>query len=149
MGETTSQIERHIESKRADLHSNLKELESKVKSATDWRQYFQKYTGTMVAAAFGGGMLISALAGKKSPTPVTTSSGSPGPSAAQRVERNGTHEILETWDTIKTALVGVAATKFKGMLGEVVPGFSEHLTKTEANKGGPSNVRSAETIIEG
>ena len=78
---------------------------------------------------------------------MTTSSGSPVPSATQR-ERNGTHEILETWDTIKTALVGVAATKFKGMLGEVVPGFSEHLTQTEAKKG-PSNVRSAETIVEG
>ena len=148
MGETTGQIESHIANKRADLHSNLKELESKVKSATDWRQYFQKHTGTMVAAAFGGGIMISALARKRSPTPVTASSASQVPSATQRAERNGTHEILETWDTIKTALVGVAATKFKGMLGEVVPGFSEHLTKTEANKGGP-NVRSAESIVEG
>lgn len=65
MGETTDQIENHIETKREDLHSNLKELENKVKSATDWRQYFQKYTAALVAAAFGGGIVVSAMVGRR------------------------------------------------------------------------------------
>jgi hypothetical protein len=150
MGETTSQIENHIENKREDLHSNLQELEKKVKSATDWRQYFQKYTGTMVAAAFGGGILLSAMTGKKSRAYAASPSASPPSSSNVRAEGKGTHEILETWDTIKTALVGVAATKFKGMLGDAVPGFSEHLAKTEGKKGAPpTNGRTPETIVEG
>ena len=41
MGETTDQIETHIEAKREDLRSNIEELQNKVKSATDWHQYFR------------------------------------------------------------------------------------------------------------
>src|SRR3569833_1762970 len=137
MGETTNQIEHHIENKRADLRSNLQELESKVHSATDWRHYFRQYTGTMVAAAFGGGVLLSAMLGKGGRSGVAASA--PAPRSYARAHGSQKHEILETFDTIKTALVGVAAAKFKGMLGEVVPGFSEHVTKTEARKN-PSSI---------
>ena len=35
------------------------------------------------------------------------------------------HRALETWDNIKGALFGVAATPFKDFVGEVVPGFHE------------------------
>jgi len=55
MGEATSQIEAHIENTRADLGSNLQELEQKVKSVTDWKQHFQKSPMTLLGAAFGGG----------------------------------------------------------------------------------------------
>jgi hypothetical protein len=151
MGEETDQIEDHLETKREDLHSNLKELEAKVKSATDWRQYFQKHTGTMVAAAFGGGLLVSAMVGKNRRADVSQAPASAPSAPSARTQGNGTHEVLETWDTIKTALVGVAAAKFKGMLGEVVPGFSEHLAKSEAKMKGrtPTNGQSAESVIEG
>ena len=64
MGQTTEQIESHIEHKRADLKSNLQELETRVKSATDWRHYFERHTGTMIAAAFGGGIVLSILIGR-------------------------------------------------------------------------------------
>lgn len=64
MGETTDEIESHIESKREDLESNLRELEQKVRSATDWRQQFRNHTRTMVAAAFAGGMLASRIFGR-------------------------------------------------------------------------------------
>jgi hypothetical protein len=144
MGETTSQIENHIENKRVDLQSNLQELEGKVKSATDWRRYFRQHTGTMVAAAFGGGFLISAMVkGNRTAAPPPTSA---VPASTARAQGNGKHEILETFDTIKTALVGVAATKFKGMLGEVVPGFSEHVAKTEAKKADSVNASSGPQI---
>jgi hypothetical protein len=64
MGETADQIGAYIETQREDLHSNLKELESKLKSASDWRHYFRKYSGTMIAVAFGGGILVSAIVRK-------------------------------------------------------------------------------------
>jgi len=63
MGETTDQIENHIEHKRGDLAANIQELEFKVKSATDWRLQFQKHPMTLIGAAFGGGVLLAALMG--------------------------------------------------------------------------------------
>jgi hypothetical protein len=149
MGETTDQIESHIETKREDLQSNLRELEHKVKSATDWRQQFQNHPGTMVAAAFGGGMLVSVMIGRNRSAGSSPGAASASASSNARFRGAGRHEVLDTWDTIKTALVGVAATKFKGMLGEVVPGFSEQLAQCEARGGRAStDERSAESIVE-
>jgi hypothetical protein len=63
MGETTDAIERDIESRRAALQADIEELEARVKSATDWKHYYETYTIPLLAAAFGGGMLLSALVG--------------------------------------------------------------------------------------
>lgn len=146
MGETTDQIESHIQHQREDLQSNLQELEDKVKSVTDWRGHFRNHPGVMVAAAFGGGVLLSAMISRRSgsgrvkidssTSEVSTSSGS---SSIGRAASKGTSEILETWDTIKSALIGTAATKFKGLLGDVVPGFKENLDKTESRRRTPQS----------
>ena len=61
MGQTANQIETHIDTKRADLSSNLQELEDRVKSATDWRQQFQSRTAAFLGVAFGGGILLGAI----------------------------------------------------------------------------------------
>jgi hypothetical protein len=132
MGQTTDQIENQIENKREDLKSNLQELETRVKTATDWRHYFAAHTGTMIAAAFGGGVLLAAmLGGRNRASPSLAGSAEP----ARPWTRGTKHEVLENLDSIKSALVGAATTKFKGILGEVVPGFTEHLAKTEADRG--------------
>lgn len=132
MGQTTDQIENQIENKREDLKSNLQELETRVKTATDWRHYFAEHTGTMIAAAFGGGVLLATMLGGRN----RASSSQAGSSEPARPWTRGTkHEVLENLDSIKSALVGAATTKFKGILGEVVPGFTEHLAKTEADRG--------------
>ena len=150
MGQTTDQIENHIETKREDLKSNLQELETRVKTAADWRHYFQNHTGTMVAAAFGGGVLLSTMVGKAKSAGVVSANAPPAPSNTTHSRTAGAkHEVLETWNTVRSALVGVAASKFKGMLGEVVPGFTEHLAKAEDERARFRNRRSAESIIEG
>lgn len=139
MGQTTNQIENYIDAKRDDLGSNLQELEAKVKSVTDWRQHFHNNPMTMVGLAVGGGVLLATMLGggrkrprylshSSDPRPVATAS-SPG----VEVQRN---KALETWDNIKGALIGVAATKFKNMVEEVVPGFHEQLKITESQKAG-------------
>jgi hypothetical protein len=134
MGQRTDQIENQIENKREDLKSNLQELETRVKTATDWRHYFAEHTGTMIAAAFGGGVLLAAMVGGRSSRASLNQAG--GSAEPARPWRTGTkHEVLENVDSIKSALVGAAATKFKGILGEVVPGFKEHLAKVEADRG--------------
>ena len=133
MGERTDQIENQIEHKREDLKSNLQELETRVKTATDWRHYFEEHTGTMIAAAFGGGVLLAAMVSGRSNHPSLSQAGDSEP--ARQWRTGPKHEVLENVDSIKSALVGAAATKFKGILGEVVPGFKEHLAKAEADRG--------------
>jgi len=134
MGKRANQIESHIERTREDLGSNIQELEQKVKSATDWKQYFQKSPMTMLGAAFGGGVLLAAMLGNgKRRRPF-----SPYPESAGGTPHAGTerqkHRALETWDNIKGALIGVAATRFKDFIGDVVPGFKEQFEDTQRRK---------------
>jgi len=137
MGETTNQIENYIDHKREDLGSNLQELEQKVKSATDWKWQFQKNPMTMLGIAFGGGVMLAAMMG----------GGGRGrrrrdefryietrPPAQHAGTERQKQKALETWDNIKGALIGVAATQFKSALASVVPGFQEQLHKTETEK---------------
>jgi hypothetical protein len=128
MGQTTDQIENDIEHTREDLKSNLEELESRVKSATDWRHYYRKHTGAMIAVAFGGGILLSSLLNKREDSPTVARAG------ARSVTAGPKHEALQSFESISRALVGAAAMKFKGLLGEVVPGFSEHLAQVEGQR---------------
>jgi hypothetical protein len=61
MGQTSDQITREIHQTRAELKSNLRELETRVKTATDWRVQFNRHPVAMVAAALVGGALLSAF----------------------------------------------------------------------------------------
>lgn len=109
MGQTTDQIESHIEAQREGLKANLRELEDKVKAATDWRQQFRKHPGIMVAAAFGAGALLSAMV-RKTPrrdgfAPLAVSA-----PASRRA-------VPEPWHSIKAILIGIAVTKIQSVLG--------------------------------
>ena len=130
MVSTADQIETHIYQTRDMLGSNIHELEEKVKSVTDWKHHFKNSPMTMIGIAFGGGVLLATMLsdGKRarsSPQERTT-----------YTPRSGTdrqkQKALETWDHIKDALVGVAATRFTDFVGEVVPGFSEHFQRTQS-----------------
>jgi len=63
VGETSGQIAQEIEQTRARLGSNLQELETRVKEATDWRKQFRKNPLPMLGIAFGGGILLSTVVG--------------------------------------------------------------------------------------
>jgi hypothetical protein len=137
MGETTDQIESHIENRREDLGSNLNELEQKVKAVTDWRQQFQKNPKTMIGAAFGGGVLLASMMGGRK----RSSRGGASPLQPETLTAQGRssvhareHDALEVWDTMKGALIGVAASQFKNLLGQLVPGFQEQYHKAETEK---------------
>lgn len=132
MGQATSQIEAHIKDTRADLGSNLHELEQKVKSVTDWKQQFRTNPMTMLGVAFGGGIVLATvIGGRTSRRGDRTFSSHRGGSQPHAGTDHEKHKALETWDNIKGALIGVAATRFKDFVGEVVPGFQEHYQKTE------------------
>jgi hypothetical protein len=131
---TTGEIESDIEASRSDLRSNFEELEQKVKSVTDWRQHFRDRPGTMLTAAFGAGALLAVIVGARkgradSDDDLIYDVTPPRATAARR-----RHPALQHWDTIKSALVGVAATRFTAMLGDMIPGFHDHLAKTEGER---------------
>jgi Protein of unknown function (DUF3618) len=132
MGQTTQQIEAHIEHTRENLGSNLNELEHKVKSVTDWKQHFRTNPMTMMGIAFGGGILLSTMLGgrkyRRGDRSFSTHGSSSEPHAGTDRRK---HKAMETWDNIKGALIGVAATRFKDFVGEVVPGFHEQFHRTE------------------
>ena len=70
MGQTTHEIEAHIQDTRENLGTNLDELERKVKGVTDWKQHFKTKPMTMLGVAFGGGILLATTLGgrrKKAP----------------------------------------------------------------------------------
>jgi hypothetical protein len=65
MGERTDQIEIELDRTREELKSNLEELEMRARDAADWRSHFQKHPGPMVVAAMVGGVLLSAMLGRR------------------------------------------------------------------------------------
>lgn len=65
MGKTADQITAEIDRSREQLQVNLLELETRVKSAADWRVQFQRHPGRMAAAAVVGGMLLAKLIGRR------------------------------------------------------------------------------------
>ena len=130
MGETTDQIAARIERTRANLGANLQELEGKVKSATDWRQHFQKNPMTLIAVAFGGGVVLGRMATGRKPSRLMSSKMSESsPTVQHAAPDRQTQQVLDTWDHIKGALIGVAAARFQSFIGEMVPGFQEQFDK--------------------
>jgi len=133
MVQTTNQIETYIEDKRADLSSNLQELEGKMKSMTDWKHYFKTSPMTMMGVAFGGGVLLAAMMGSKSKRNLRrryadlAPASSPQPTTTAKLQ----DAALETWDHIKGALVGVAASRAKDFIDEIVPGFQEQFQRMQ------------------
>jgi len=161
MDEKPDQIMSHIESQRDQLGRNLNELESRVKSATDWRVQFDKNPMLAMGVALGGGMLLGSIVGgaKKSSgrsswssssrnyssSPTNTGSTSYG-SGSQSLSSAGSSSSYstsspalreqrkkanDTLDHIKAALVGFATAKVKEFMTEALPGFNLHLDEAE------------------
>jgi len=122
MGSTTNQITSHIENTREDLGSNIRELEDKVKSVTDWRRQFDKNPMTMIGVAFGGGILLGAMMHGRKHNRYSSRRLSGGMSMGY--DRDS--KMRQTWGGIKGALLGVATTRVKDFIGDLVPGFQEH-----------------------
>ena len=144
MGEASDQIERHIQKTRNDLSDNFSELEEKVKTAVDWRAQFEERPVTMMALAFGGGVLLSALLPTVRPSRRRSSEGRknapPDRDAAGHSIKSRTayddkaSQSLENWDALKGALVGVATSKLSGFIEDLLPGFKQEFTKAQTGK---------------
>jgi len=131
MDETVDQIEAHIDLTRQRLGSNLEELERRVDAATDWREQFRARPYMALGVAFAGGVAI-ATALRHRPSGQRFS---PSREAAVRAPSPGRNDAreqaLEGWNTMKGALIGVATTRVKDYIGELIPGFQEHFQRAE------------------
>jgi hypothetical protein len=131
MDEAAHKIEAHIEQTRERLGSNLKELKHKVDDATDWREHFRARPHTFLGGAFVGGALLAAALRPKSARRVFDPSNEARLGSGSRSGVNAQEQALELWNNVKGALLGVAATRITGYLGEVIPGFDEHFRRAE------------------
>lgn len=140
MGTTASQIESHIEDKRESLSHNLRELESKVRSAADWRYQFENHPAAFLGAAFGGGVLLALVFRSSrgryrynySFPAAAASTKEPTKTPRPRVNSPAMDNAWRAWENIKGAVVGVAASRLKDYVDEAIPGFSTQYRQAEA-----------------
>ena len=146
MVETTAQIETHIERTRDNLGPNLDVLEQRFNSVTDWREYFQRSPMTLVGAAFAGGVVLAMATGNRQlrrsigSTPATLAS------ATSRAMGPHTGEVVTMLDNLRGGLIGMAASKVKDLVADVLPGFREEFDRRQrsgtATRPEPTQLRS-------
>ncbi|MGA7225305.1 MAG: hypothetical protein WB621_23205 [Candidatus Acidiferrales bacterium] len=138
MGETTTQIEWEISQKRSALSGNLIELQQRAKAAVDWRAQVEERPGTMVAVAFAGGIILSALfSALRGPAKVYAQrpSGnavkydSPLSRSSARSPSKLPTAARKNLDALGGALLGIVATRATSILDGILPGFQSEFER--------------------
>ena len=138
MGETTNQIEWEIAQKRSELSDNLIELKQRAKAAVDWRSQVEARPGTMLAVAFTGGIVLSALfSALRGPAKVYAQrpSGnaveydSPISRTSARSPSKLTTATRNNLDVLGGALLGIVATRTTSILDGILPGFQREFER--------------------
>jgi hypothetical protein len=144
MGETTNQIEWEIAQKRNELGDNLIELKQRAKAAVNWHSQVEKRPGTMLAVAFGGGIILSALfSALRGPAKAyeEPSSGSAGeynsPTSRASAQSPGklASATRKNLDALGGALLGIVATRATSILDGIVPGFQREFERAKNSQG--------------
>jgi hypothetical protein len=140
MDERADQIEQDIHKTRADLSDNLNELEEKVRSTFDWRTQFQERPMTMLAVAFGGGMLASALLPSRRRRYMDRRADSARDKARKAEDKaaatanKNAQQPNGSFDALKGALIGAAASRLGGFVGDVLSGYREEVRKVKRER---------------
>jgi Protein of unknown function (DUF3618) len=147
MAETVDQIEAHIDRTRQRLGSNLDELERRVDAATDWREQFRARPYTALGVAFAGGVVMATVLRRRSPGQRFATVRAAAAPSRRGIEAR--EQALDVWNNIKQALIGVATTRVTDYMGELIPGFHEHLQRAEQRGPQKGSVRNALADPEG
>jgi hypothetical protein len=144
MGETTNQIEWEIAQKRSELSDNLIELKRRAKAAVDWRSQVEERPGTMLAAAFGSGIVLSALfRALRGPAKVYAERPSgkavehERPTFMTSAQSSGkvATTIRKNLDAVGGALLGIVATRTSSILEGILPGFQREFERARNSQG--------------
>jgi hypothetical protein len=134
MDETARQIEAHIERTRARLGSDLSELGTRLDAATDWRAHVSQRPYLWMGAAVAGGVVLAQLA-RPSRAPRRVPMALPAAGAVPRRQRiSAAKEANDLWETLATAMIGLAVTRVKTYISELVPGFTDELRRAESRR---------------
>jgi len=128
MGEKAERIERHIEQQRSEVRDNMLELKQKVRRSFDWRAQVDERPLTMVGLAFGGGFLLSAILSATSSRPDFDRMSSGDYRTSHEPSHGG------TWEILRGAVIGLAATRLKEIVEELIPGFEAEYRKAETRR---------------
>ena len=143
MGETTNQIEWEIAQQRSELSDNFIALRQRAKAAVDWRTQVEEHPGTMLAVAFGGGIVLSALfnalrgpakvyaerpAGNAVDDRLTPQASGQAPSKLASATR-------KNLDAFGGALLGIVATRTSNILEGILPGFQREFERARNSQG--------------
>lgn len=135
MGEKPAQIEHEIEVRRERIGRNIEDLQHRVADMKDWRKQFQRRPGAFIGLAFGAGFIVSlALRNGNSHAGRDSSRARLDASPERGSHARGSQAMDRAWQTlenVKSALVGLAATKFTAMLSEAIPGFQDEYGKCQ------------------
>ncbi|HTM49863.1 MAG TPA: hypothetical protein VL285_14320 [Bryobacteraceae bacterium] len=132
MGKRAEQIEKEIEQERTELDRNLKELEHRVRDATNWRLQFQKHPGPLLGGAFAVGVGLAMLSSRNGRSPrrqLAAPSAAPPPRS----------ESGETWQIVRTAIIALAAQRLSALVDQYVPGFQQHYREAASKVRGPAH----------
>ena len=132
MGEDARQIEREIRAERDHLGRNLQELQRQTRDLTDWRTHYRNHSGAVLAAAFGGGLLIGVLSASRGratfPAEAPRTRFRPGGLSALKAlgdNPRARRQVGDTWEQILDTLIGIASAKAIDVFGSYVPGFRQ------------------------
>jgi hypothetical protein len=135
MGEATNQIEWEIAQARSELGGNLIELKQRAKAVVDWRAQVEERPGTMIAVAFAGGIVLSALfSALRGPAKVHAerSSSGNGVEYARPISKGAARKNL---DALGGALLGIMATRATSILDGILPGFQSEFERARNSQG--------------
>jgi hypothetical protein len=139
MGETTNQIEGEIAQKRSELSDNLIELKQRAKAAVDWRSQVEKRPGTMLAVAFGGGVVLSALfSALRGPARVYAERPSGDAVEYDRPTSKASAQSPRAsrfFRVVVASLLGVVATRATSILEGILPGFQREFELAKNSQG--------------
>ena len=127
MDQTVDQIAAHIDHTRERLGANLEELEQKVDAATDWRGQLRERPYLVLAAGCLGGMLLGAALRPRARRIAGGPEVRPQLVAARKFDARD--QALDFWDNVVAALVGVAASRAKHYIDELIPGFDDEYSR--------------------
>ncbi len=124
MDEGATRIADRLKSTRQEVGGRLRELRYRARNAP-WRSYYESNPWLFVAAAFAGGLLLSAAVGARRNSRMHDDGRLEGSTALAddseaRGQSSGTSEI---WDRIRSALLAAAGAQLSSFLREIVPGL--------------------------
>jgi hypothetical protein len=144
MGERTNQIEWEIAQKRSELSDNLIELKQRAKAVVDWRSQVEERPGTMLAVAFGGGIVLSALfSALRGPAKVyakrTSGNAVEYDAPTSKTSAQSPSKLASTTrrnlDALGGALLGIMAARTAGILEGILPGFQGEFERAKNSQG--------------